>query len=533
MRVSTAGQEEQTIDNQKTEVLRRIEKDKNVLLSDCIYQDDGWSGSILKRPDLDRLRADAKDGKFEILYYYDRGRVSRIFIHQEIIIGEIRKLGIECIGLYDINGVSDEERLMGSVMGIFHEYERLKIAERMRIGKIHKVRENKKLLGYQPKYGYDYLLRIKKGVNARDGSFIINKERAKVVCLIFQWCADGMSKHAIQKELYKRGVAPQKGKRETWSTSVIDRLLRDTTYKGVHYYNKSESVETKNPRKIVEYSKSTKGSRVSRPKDEWLKVEVPAIVDVELFNKVQIQLVRNKRTYDRQNGRTHNYLVGGIVECPCGFARTGDPAGNHSYYRCNDRLSNPHDTRKCFEHGVNATVLDTLIWDNIKKLLTNPELVFGYAQKWQSGASPLQARLEMLDGQLKELDEKEKRVSKVYAEGIMAETIYKDNVHEIDERRRIIVDDVNGVKDELVNKPLIPLEKLVEGVIKLVEGLDFSNKREIIHKIVSKVVATKEEVTVWGYIPVLATGEVGSNVKYSNCRTTECRQIYLIQCPDK
>lgn len=45
---------------------------------------------------------------------------------------------------------------MGSVMGIFHEYERVKITERMRLGKVRKVRENKKLLGYQPKYGYDY-----------------------------------------------------------------------------------------------------------------------------------------------------------------------------------------------------------------------------------------------------------------------------------------------------------------------------------------------------------------------------------------
>lgn len=53
---------------------------------------------------------------------------------------------------------------MGSVMGIFQEYERLKIAERMRIGKVRKVRENKKLLGYQPKYGYDYYPRIKKAL---------------------------------------------------------------------------------------------------------------------------------------------------------------------------------------------------------------------------------------------------------------------------------------------------------------------------------------------------------------------------------
>ncbi len=154
MRVSTAHQEEeQTIENQKMEILERMHKDGNILLADCVYKDEGWSGAIIERPDLDRMRADAREAKFEVLYVYDRGRLSRKFVHQEIILEELRECGIECISLHDINGQTTEEVLMGSVMGIFHEYERVKITERMRIGKVRKVRENKKLLGYQPKYG--------------------------------------------------------------------------------------------------------------------------------------------------------------------------------------------------------------------------------------------------------------------------------------------------------------------------------------------------------------------------------------------
>ena len=137
MRVSTQNQEdEQTIENQYMELLKRISEDKNFLVPDCEYRDDGWSGTSLERPALDQMRADAMDGKFEILYFYDRGRVSRKFVHQEIILDGLRAEGIECISLHDINGDSDEERLMGGVMGIFAEYERLKIVERMRIGKL-------------------------------------------------------------------------------------------------------------------------------------------------------------------------------------------------------------------------------------------------------------------------------------------------------------------------------------------------------------------------------------------------------------
>ena len=115
MRVSTAHQEEeQTIGNQKMEILERVEKDADVvLITDYEYKDAGWSGAIIERPDLDRMRSDAREGKFEVLFVYDRGRLSRKFVHQEIILEEFRECGIECISLHDINGQTTEEVLMG------------------------------------------------------------------------------------------------------------------------------------------------------------------------------------------------------------------------------------------------------------------------------------------------------------------------------------------------------------------------------------------------------------------------------------
>lgn len=525
MRVSTANQEkEETIENQKMELLEKIEAEENVqLLTDCIYQDKGWSGAILERPALDKCRADAADGKFDVLYFYDRGRVARRFVFQEIVFDELRKHNVEIISLHDINGDSSEERLMGGVMGIFAEYERLKISERMRIGKLRKVRENKQLLGYNPKYGYDYLPRIK---GERDGKFVINKKQAEVVVMIFEWSADGMSRYAIREELFNRGVLPAKAKRNMWSTSVIDRLLRDTTYMGDHYYNKSESVPTKNHRTDEKYRKIVKGSRVQRPKSDWLKVEVPIIVDPELFDRVQKQLAKNKRA--RSNNKKNNYLVGGVIECPCGFARTGDPANGCLYYRCTDRLNNALGTRKCKEYGINATVLDNLVWTNLQELLTQPELLFAQAKRWQEGSSPLKRQIELLVKNLKEIDVQENRYAKMYGESIMKEHIYKENVATLNEKRTKIVYQINALQAELENKPTLPLEKLVEGVVKLVADLDFQNKRQIVQKVVTKVVATKKEVTVWGYVPILATEKVGLNVSNRHRRPAKCRQIYPV-----
>lgn len=528
MRVSTANQEkEETIENQRMELDLRLAKEKESvqLLTDCIYEDDGWSGLTLERPALDQMRADASEKKFDILYVYDRGRIARKFLLQEIVLDELRSHGIETTSLHDISGESDEERLMGGVMGIFHEYERLKITERMRIGKLRKVRENKKLLGYSAKYGYDYIPKIK---GVRDGKFVINEEQALVVRQIFAWAADGWSKYRIRDGLYERGIMPAKAKRNIWSLDVINRMLTDSTYMGEHYYNKTESIPTKNPRKIEKYRRTLKGSRKTRPKDEWLMVKVPVIVEPGLFKQVQKQLKQNKRY--RSNNKKHNYLVGGVIECVCGFSRTGEVANKCFYYRCNDRLNNVAGTRTCYEKSVNATVLDDLVWSNVKELLSQPELVFAQAKRWQESSSPLQEKLKILQKRLKDLEAKEDRFGRMYGQGdhVMTERVYKENMSELNETRRQIIDDITATNDEMKNKPTLPLEELVEGVIKLVERLDFANKRQIVQKVISKVVATKKEVTVWGFIPVLATEKVGLNVKYRYCWIAERREVDVI-----
>lgn len=509
MRVSTAHQEEeQTIDNQKMEILERVKKDTDiVLITDFEYKDEGWSGAIIERPDLDRMRADAREGKFEVLYVYDRGRLSRKFVHQEIILEELRECGIECISLHDINGQTTEEVLMGSVMGIFHEYERVKITERMRIGKVRKVRENKKLLGYNPKYGYDYFRRIKAGPDARDGYFEINKQQAKVVKQIFEWIAAGVSKHEVKRKLFKMGVPPPKGKRDQWSGGTLDRMVRDSTYMGDHYYNKSESVPTKNPQNPdLKYRKVQKGSRKRRPKEEWFHVTVPAIVSPDLFHKVQVQLEKNKRVNTRNNS-VNNYLVAGLVECVCGKARTGDPVSNGSkYYRCTDRLSKYPLARECHEAGINVPVFDALVWNNIKELLLNPNLVVEQAKRRQV-ASPLQSQLETLHTKLSKQEDEQRRYDKAYGQGVMSERRYKDVMYELNQKREATVAEISALEDEMTNQKPISVEQYFNETIKRVGNLSFTEKKEIIKRVVTKIVATKQEVKVWGRIPLLATPE--------------------------
>jgi site-specific DNA recombinase len=99
-------------------------------------------------------------------------------------------------------------------------------------------------------------------------------------------------------------------------------------------YNKSESVPTTTPQNPnIKYRKIVKGSRKKKPKEEWLPIKVPAIISKDLYDRVQEKMARHVRINSRNN-KKNEYLIIGIVECACGYARSGDPGGRgHTYYQ--------------------------------------------------------------------------------------------------------------------------------------------------------------------------------------------------------
>lgn len=531
VRVSTARQEEeQTKENQLMELHARIKDDKCLLLPECEYVDDGWTGTILERPDLDRLRSDAKENKFDVLYFYDRGRIARKFIYQEVVLEELQAIGVECVSLHDINGKTPEEQLMGSVMGIFHEYERIKITERMRIGKMRKVKENGKLLGYNAKYGYTYIPLVK-GKKGRDGRFEINEKEAVVVRQIFDWVASGVSMREVIRRLHRQGILPKKQKRTIWTKGPLTRMLSDTTYIGKHYYNKTESVETKNPRNPEQkYRRIKKGSRVVRPQEEWILVEVPRIVSDEAFNKVKKQLEENVK-FSKRNNRKNNYLLTGVIECECGKRRTGDPANNgHTYYRCTDRLTRFPLERLCYSGGVNSIVADALVWKKLNSLLSNPKLIELQAKRWLEAKDDLALNKALQEShkRLQELDEEEKRYTRAFGKELMSERLYKDQMLEVASQRNLVEAQLQETNAKLKDKPQLSVEEVVVRTKKLLGNLDFTDKKAIIRQLITKVKATQEEIIIWGQIPILAKAEVGFEPEYRDCWATKRRKVDLI-----
>jgi site-specific DNA recombinase len=533
-RVSTELQkDEETVQNQLSEIKRTIVEDGNSLLEGCEYIDEGWSGAILERPNLDIMRQDAREKKFDILYVYDRGRLARKFVYQEIVIEELTGLNITFKSLHDINGVTPEEQLMGSVMGVFHEYERVKITERFRIGKLNKVRSGK-LLGYQAPYGYDYVPIKGKGTDKINGKFVINEEEAKVVRMIFEWIGiECVSIKEVIRRLYDLGIQPKKQKRDTWSNGPIHRMLKNETYIGKHFYYKSESVVTRNPmaktQKKYQHRHSLKGSRITRPRDEWLEVETPRIISDELFEQAKSQIKSNGK--HSQRCKKNPYLFGGLIYCSCGATRTGEGQVGHFYYRCIDRLLKFPKPRTCFESGVNVQVLDTVGWSKLSELMTDPKLLqeqldrYIEEKKIQIGQSP---KKEEIKRALKVIEEEERRYVKAWGMGTMSETVYTDQMNSVSRRRNDLKDQLSRPEeDKIANLRSIDLETFAEPFKQYLSNLPYEDKLFTVRKIVDKVIATKEKITICGMIPAYASSisvkKVGLDVKHSDTQDTTQR----------
>ncbi len=501
MRVSTARQEdEETIEGQRVEIIERLERDGLTISRDFLYEDDGWTGSLKSRPALDKMLEDARKKYFNRLYVYDRSRISRDFIAQEEILQVLRIYGIEVIELHGISGSQPHEIFSGRVMGAMAEYERDKIKERMLLGKRRIVKENKELLGYNPCYGYD-LHRTVKGKDGHRAYFTINEEQAKVVRYMFEMAASGKSMYRIRMTLKEEGIKPPRSERGVWGNTTVARILRNTTYIGEHYYNKHIAVEAKNPKNNDKYRRLVKTSHKEKPKSEWWKVEVPAIIDRDLFNKVQKELEKNKR-YNRRNNKNNHYLLAGLVRCECGRARTGDPAPNHHcYYRCVNRLEKLE--RTCMSGGVCVPILDAKVWDTVVRLLTQPTMIQKFVDKLSHSESKYQAEIDKINGKLKKLDAENDRYIDIFGKGIIDEQKLRSLGDELRERRIELEMKKLEYNQLIQDKPNVSPSKIAKNMVKLFkEKLSFEDKQKIVRVVVEKVVATQTEATIYGRIPI-------------------------------
>lgn len=157
-RVSTLQQEQEaTIDSQIAELEKYAQEKGYGLSKEYYFLDQAVSGAQLARPALDRLRDLATEGLFETVLCLSPDRLSRQYAHQCLLLEELRRVNVKVI-FVNQPPVADnpQGQLLLGVQGLFSEYERTVIADRMRRGRLHRFRQGELVNPVAP-YGYCYI----------------------------------------------------------------------------------------------------------------------------------------------------------------------------------------------------------------------------------------------------------------------------------------------------------------------------------------------------------------------------------------
>ncbi len=125
-RVSTERQrQEQTIASQ-TAALRELAEQRGLVVpEELVFEDDGFSGTSLNRPALERLRDRAFEGCFEVVLCHAPDRLARRYAYQVLLLEELARGGIEVVFAKEPErSGSPEDELLRQFQGMIAEYEK-------------------------------------------------------------------------------------------------------------------------------------------------------------------------------------------------------------------------------------------------------------------------------------------------------------------------------------------------------------------------------------------------------------------------
>jgi len=445
---------------------------------------EAYSGLTLDRPQLNELRELVRNEQIDVVLVYCLDRLSRDPTHGVILTQELEKHHVTLEAVTEDVDNSELGKLISYIRGFASKLEAEKIRERTMRGKKARAMEGKiPNGGYQRLYGYDYI-----GVKEKQGGRrVINEDEANWVRQMFHWLVDeGISTYAITQKLNNLNVLSKFGNR--WSRQTVYKILTNTAYTGKTLY---ESMEL------------SPGI-------------TPQIIDEALFNATQKQLKINYKKARRNTKR--EYLLHGHLYCrQCGRAYWSHICsqhrkyGNYQYrrYMCSGTLNTVAPANRCHNKGWMADKIETMVWQEIGRILTHPELIVAEIDKQRQAANHtnhIETELKQVQRQIKALNKEQEQLLQWALKGFPEETVIVTN-KSINEKRKSLVAQEEELQIKLRNcqEAALNLPKL-ESVIELIQEklttLDFATKRMALDMLDIKVWIDNYNVEITGSIPL-------------------------------
>jgi site-specific DNA recombinase len=490
-----------TIASQVEALRERVAADGHSLSDELCFIDDGYSGGTLVRPALERLRDVAAAGSLDRLYVLSPDRLSRKYAYQVLLLEEWQRCGVEVVFLNHAASATPEEELHLQMQGIFAEYERAKILDRSRRGKLHAARRGSVSAMSSAPFGYRYIPKHEGGGEAQ---YQIVLDEAGIVREMFQWVAqEGCSLREVCRRLDARQI-PRRKRAARWSPATVAGMLKNPTYKGSASYGKTRS----GPRRMrlrpyrhgPQQPRRVRGVyRTEREQQEM--IPVPAIVSEELFGEVQERLEENRRRR-RGRPRRERFLLQGLTVCGCcGYAYCGQ--GERPYYRCTGTDGYRFGGQAvCSNRMVRRDLLEEAVWNDVCSLLSDPTRVEEeYERRLDQAGNSSSWEYEQLNTTRQTLKRGIARLIDAYEEGLLDKQEFEPRIARSKERLKGLDEEaqkLKAVQAQQVELHLVlgHLEAFRDRIAQGLSDTDWTTRRNIVCGLIKQVEIDREEIRV-------------------------------------
>ena len=261
-----------------------------------VYADEALTGTKENRENFQRLLADCRSGKVDMVITKSISRFARNTVTLLETVRELKNMGVDVFfEEQNIHSLSADGELMLTVLASYAQEESLSASENQKWRVKQKFSNGQPWRTYMLGYRYD------------GEQLVIVPEEAAIVRSIFADYLDGKGFLAIMKRLNESGILTQQG--FTWHQSAVQRVLRNYAYTG------NLLLQTKLRENHL--TKRTVVNRGELPQYHIQNSHEP-IIDMDTYKAVQIEMAHRADQFGKPQ-TTVTYPFTGIITCAeCG-----------------------------------------------------------------------------------------------------------------------------------------------------------------------------------------------------------------------
>lgn len=354
-----------------------------------VFEDEGFSGGNLNRPDFKRMLTAAKAHQFKAVVVYRLDRISRNIGDFSHLIETLGHLNIDFISIREqFDTTSPMGRAMMYIASVFSQLERETIAERIR-DNMHELAKTGRWLGGVTPTGYtseqSESITVD-GKHKKSCHLKLIPAQAETVRKIFDLYTETDSLTKTESELLRQQIKTKTG--HNFTRFSIKSILQNPVYliadADAYAYFQAQKTEVFSPidafdgvHGILAYNRTDqeKGrATINLPPSQWI-ISVgqhPGIIPSKQWLQVQHSLTRNQsKAYHKP--RSNTALLTGLLWCSCGsrmypkLSQRTAPDGTRSYsYVCKYKA---HSKRSlCNIHNINGNLFDALVLEQLQNL---------------------------------------------------------------------------------------------------------------------------------------------------------------------